>query len=1143
MAKFSGSQAAPGQRSDLDVQSVIQTPAQQVAEQTPQSAPAAGGAFERRLAQSLEHAPAETAAATVGESVAAGLEAGLQAEAQIESERVPTISERAADTSPTQFTTPFSKEDKNTGNANGGLWNRSGAMVEAFNSGAINFGLTPTTTEGRGIAETDTASLADLEAEAQTGSLRAAFNRSGAIQYGRNPDRSWKVDINPLMLHIGSAVTENMMAEASFGDTDKDIEDIDPSQPSPTVVKAKNNAALGKQIHREFMREQNRKAGRPSDEYQDLSREEATTLGDAFKEAWLRLNPDLATRGIHNKQVTFQLTPKGVEAMKKGAYYRKRLFPKDTVRPAKAPVGTRGGQLPGEIGRTVTRQQTGRVATDISRAKVLTEAAENLNAVPNVVDKQRLRILYTTALPVISGQVQHNTWQGAINNMGPDQASEFQAKETAYHRDVAAGVKRLPYSAREEMDGQIHKIAQEIRAIAQERKGANHLTYYIQSFNGRIAPQQTAFDPTTSKAVRFVTRNAVPSPAAPGSRVARNLEQMYAMMLVPSKFSPYSETIKGEVKKVKPDALLPAGRLEAFKRAESQLEAWGDRLSELLDASMTDAQAEAVSEAIEQGIPLDDPSFPQFNGLQLDPQRDAEIIKILEDKGEDGPHWIDGVIDAAQYIKAKRDGRTHHSYFNAYVDGKTNGLASNGIQMGDEATAYATGVIRNNTERLLDEGDIRDKLADDLVNMLHEVGFDGDLGDRATELYAIAETVYQHRSLNKGTTMTFSYGKELSSFKEDVSEAIDVLAAKDNGGTFSTAVQVMDNDPKWGREKLVETLHKTYVEGLVQRLGKDAMKSRAVMRSAAIMHALTDQLFTITGPTGFDINLGASAAVGYDDAAKTSYSIFEGGERVAQPEAVHYEHRPTASAIRRRTDPKTGEVTELPGDYAYGGAVPAPIQSLDAATVAKSASGKTWEKLKAASNGNPYMHTIYDAFKLDAMGFDVAVEEINNNWLSEGMNWSYLEETAKSTEAAMRQWHNIMKQRPQTDLVDISQAGDYRFIGWILEPQETQSGKSFPTRLSNKLRNMVHAENEAQAENVANESVQRIMNRLREGGIDIYNLGDQLTVAQVRTVVDAFAKELSVGSRLSSMINSTNTKKKALAKKIRKKGNYQYYAH
>ena len=78
------------------------------------------------------------------------------------------------------------------------------------------------------------------------------------------------------------------------------------------------------------------------------------------------------------------------------------------------------------------------------------------------------------------------------------------------------------------MDAIHKKIAQEVRAIAQERNGANYFTYKIQSFNGRIDPQQTYFDATNSKAVRFVTRNAVPAQATPNSRIDKNLRQMYA---------------------------------------------------------------------------------------------------------------------------------------------------------------------------------------------------------------------------------------------------------------------------------------------------------------------------------------------------------------------------------------------------------------------------------------------------------------------------------------------------------------------------------------------------------------------------------------------------------------------------------------
>ena len=134
-----------------------------------------------------------------------------------------------------------------------------------------------------------------------------------------------------------------------------------------------------------------------------------------------------------------------------------------------------------------------------------------------------------------------------------------------------------------------------------------YLTYAVQGFQGRISPQQSKFNPTTSKAVRFVTRNAVPSPAKPGSRVDYNLRQMYTMMLV-----------KGG------DDVLPHIRETKFEAAAPQLEAWGDRLQQAL--VMSDAEAEAISQAIEAGTPISDPNFPPIPPIALDPEADAALI-------------------------------------------------------------------------------------------------------------------------------------------------------------------------------------------------------------------------------------------------------------------------------------------------------------------------------------------------------------------------------------------------------------------------------------------------------------------------------------------------------------------------------------
>ena len=421
------------------------------------------------------------------------------------------------------------------------------------------------------------------------------------------------------MLQAGSAVTENMLSESTFGDTAEGLENIDPESSAPTITKAQNNAALGQQIHREYSRLRNEAEGRPTDQYEDLPRAEATTLGDAFKEMWALANPTLINRDQAGDQVVFQLTPEGVEAMKKGAVDRKRLFPKANVRPTKAPSPQ--GRLQGELGRTVAKRATGKVKQPLAGARVLEAATKNLSEVPNVVDKQRERILYATILPVLSGQVDWSSPLAEINNMGTSKMQSFQAAESKYHRKVAEGVTvDKPYSAADEMLDLQNTIAQEVRSIAQERNGANFLTYTIQSFNGRIAPQQTYFDPTSSKAVRFVTRNAVPAKATPGSRVEKNLRQMYAMMLVD-----------------KADALLPAGREAALADALPKLERWGDRLAEILDQTMSEAEADAIAAAISEGTPLTDPNFPQVKPLALDPTRDKDLIKAITDKKEDGP--------------------------------------------------------------------------------------------------------------------------------------------------------------------------------------------------------------------------------------------------------------------------------------------------------------------------------------------------------------------------------------------------------------------------------------------------------------------------------------------------------------------------
>ena len=955
------------------------------------------------------------------------------------------------------------------------------------------------------------------------------------LQYGQGPvkqvlDTTTAIDpdgkLDKGFLQMASVVTENMISNVIHGE--KVGEDIqystgfdeeatakaDPKDTTP-IPKFMHNATLGKQIHREWQRYRNKAQGLPTDQYTDLNDEQASILGDLAKELYAEVNgPGFIKRGetVDSKQKFFTVTKNGADLLAQGEFKRKRMFPKQHVRPTKVP--TPGGQLVGE-GRVYTKRVSSKVNKPLAGAEVINAAMRNLNQVENVVDKQRLKILLATALPVLAGQVKPDSLFAEINHVGQDKYNEFKAKEK----------KDADFVADEEYTDLIDSLAQNIYGISRERKGINYLTYYIQAFNGRIAPQQTHFDPTSSKSVRFVTRNGTPAVANNNNRVEKNLRQMYAMMLLP--------------KQTKADVKLPEQREQLLEQGTDQLHGWGTRLKQVLN-QITDEQVEAAAAAIEQGMPVTDPNFPKLPVLSLDPQKDAGLIKHIKSKGEDGQATIDGLIDFANYIDAKRAGKPHRSFFNAYMDGKTNGLASNGIQMGSANVASKTGVLRSNNALLLDNNiDIRDDLRDVLLKDVEDNGFDGAVSSKfSNSLPAIANKLYADRTLNKSTTMTFGYGMELNSFKKVIGNRLAELAEGDPA--LQEAIDnATDGDPET-HAQLVDTLHKKYITGLEQALDSDALASRALMRSAAIYHALTNELFTLRSPTGFELNLGATEMTSWEgDIAEYRFEK-DGKKRLIKTPKIG--ERTTAAAPKRRVE---GDETQLDyGGIAYGGSVPAPVQSVDAATVAMTASGRSWGKLRSASNGKPYLHTIYDAFKVDAMGYDVVLDEVNKNWLDAGMNWSYLEETRNAMDSLRERFQEKTKHLTNSDPVPPDM---WTMAGYLLSPVTSKtSGKQYFGVLQNKLDKLLEKHGDPLIDdNLAYNATIAISKEMAKVGITPNKIPEKPTMGQLRMFLKVLSKELNLNERLNKMVNETNRKKAELKERIKREGNkvYQYYSH
>ena len=1070
MARSNITTAQPGQITELQEKAVAQLPT--------------GPALEEEGPElsSFADLVGDTAPPVAPEPQAQTLTTEEAQAADLERGRVPTITERAQQVAPPTRYNPRSAMPVISDD--GGIGDRAKGFAAKWTNNSKALG-------GLGFSPSETT----------PGTLDTAFNNVGAITNKAkvtNPDGTagFQTDVDPGFLHIGTAVTENIITRLAEGSTptldfQQEKQDVE-TKPKGEVTKHQANVELGQEINREYQRVKNQKAGLPSDEYSDISADDAAVIGDVFKEMYAETYPNLLRRTTPElgDQVAFQLTPEGDTVLNSPAAKLRRavLFPGTNVRPNKTPIK---GQLKTEVGRVATRAESSKVKAKPQGKKIIEDAKRNLSEVPNVVNTQRLKIAYATVLPALMDQ--DPEWRD-IHSIGSKQINKFAAEAKKAEREGK------DYDPTATMQGIENNLANSLRALAMERKGANFLSYYTQNFNGRIAPQQSFFDPTSSKLVRFATTNAVPAKATPGSRVERNLRQMYAMMLVKDA-----------------DSLLPAGRDTALEAAAPQLEAWGNELATALDNAITDAQAEEISQAIEEGKPVNE--FPSLPVLEVSPELKAKILK----KGEDGPHFIDGLIDFAKYAKAKRDKQPYFSYFNAYMDGKTNGIASNGIQMGSKEVALKTGVLRGNTNELLDSGDVRDAL---MANLTEELETSG-IQTSEPNMYTVANSIYNYRQLAKDTTMTYGYGKELESFKEDIDGALDLMIEEDPNVAAAMEAMMQDKD----RDAIVDDLWSSYVNHLGAALSEEALQSRPLMRAAATYFALMDKVFSIDTATGFELNLGGEIATG-EVASEQTYKIH--GDKSRSSTATRYKTRSTSLA--RKGD-------QGPGSRAYGGSLPGPVQSIDAATVALTASGRSWNKLKDASNGNPYLHTIYDAFKVDAMGYDVVLDEVNKNWLDASMNWSYLESTMNSLQDNMKDFRKELNQYPDSLPILTGPDDEFGMFGELTQQYESEGGTYGPWPLAKMLTKVKERGSLGNDEHffAALDDAKAIMNRMSKEGFD----PAKPTIKDFKLFLNLFSHSVQLQPRLSKMINHTNSKKKELKKEIQKGGVpvYQYYAH
>jgi hypothetical protein len=818
-------------------------------------------------------------------------------------------------------------------------------------------------------------------------------------------------------------------------------------------VKSDFNKRVGKELHRAWEIE-----SKGPDGLTDIDDASATVLGDMALEMYYRVNEfkvnedGTTNEGDEGKrilkrynptgktgEVKYSLTPLGEVTLGKSKRFRKNLLAQPVVEPNKYPP------VEGEV-RPASTAFT-KDPKDIKGDALVEESMDNLSQVPHQVLPGRLKLLTSILLSTLTSAnkgVDGDQVMGPLSDVqkvfsnilgfGPKKVAEFNAKQESTKND------KEPYSAFIALTELRNNISQYYQSVVANRKGVNYLTWLKQS-SGRIFVEQTWFDPTSSKLVRFVLGNPARVTIKPGSRQERNLREMFAMHLVKDA-----------------DSMLPVERDKALSLATPQMVKDGRRLKEILDGTMTQEQVDAIHEAIANKVPLQDPSFPPYKELALDPERDAALISKINSKGDDGLLYIDGLIDFVNYYdKVVVKKVPYHTQFNAYMDGKTNGLAAMGMMIGDFDLAFMTGVLRVGDKFLLDAGDIRDKLKETLLRNLDTVGLNYDIYQGVpTALTAVAARLFSERDLNKYTTMTFGYGRALQSIKSTLSEFAGVLyeqavqaEAIENAeerkqtlldlnlvgfkDSYEDLMRVNSNSKSIG-----DVLLAPYVSALTETVSYKSIRARAAMKAVAYMSALADEALVLTSPTGMDLRMSGFVT----EANKPiKYTITEDGKRKTIDAVSYSPVRTTAAAAVAMEDENTGQITYRMGKQATGQAPVMPAHATDSAVVTFTTTGKSWKRITQASYGAPYLQPIYDAFKVDANGFDVVREEINNNWMDVTIDWDVFGEFSKALRDSDTALKSKLSRITNPDAkIPLGVNENMQMMGYLTEVVKTKKG-------------------------------------------------------------------------------------------------------
>jgi hypothetical protein len=865
-------------------------------------------------------------------------------------------------------------------------------------------------------------------------------------------------------LHHGAIHAEHYFASTIYGDPDSvayqdslnpnkfregdviDKEDVpgfvEPDgNKNPKVNRNDSSEVMGRSIMKDY------RNSRGMDPDVEISKEEATVVGDFAKTMYHLANPDLVARfesQAAGQQVQYQLTGKGHQFLNDPnvSAIRRRLVGETVKRNRKSKM----------VYTPYKKVTGGKKGTKFSKES--NESVKVLNNTGFILDRNRLGMLVQLLVPFLNTRKDNKNfidtyidvsdssmWKLEALGIGTKKVADIELsikqqldknKTLSYQNKT---VKPVP-TLEQEYDNAVKEVMDTLKIVMREKDGINYNDHAQQAYSGRLESREPDLNYQANTLIRSIIKGPTKYIARLGNRVEANLRQKYAMMLLDTKFTTF-QALSGAAprsvtalvernfveKPLKGGEALPMIREEMLDLNSDKLEAWGIRLSNVFDSDQESLKT--IVDVVAQEILLEDapanevlsrPSFPMDvvkgrNGIvKLDVKydeatgvlvgEDVELSEAISSKGREGILFIDALIEFAQYAKWRRAAKelgsksTFVSRITGHADGKTSGVSILSVLLGGIEMAYLTGVVRGNSIRLTDTGDVRDELSNSLLSSL-EAKDSGDryYGFQYNQMHGsnsgetmfhltdtIAAEVFSDMFLHKYSIMTAPYGKEFTSMRGDVKLSINrIYAEKKVKGKTALNDPYMDAYDRFKNsnnlETLVNNVHEVYVNALSGVLSDPSLEFKSMSRAMLKLHQAMNKRFVVKSMTGTNLVTSGTKTDGYDSKTAKSYSV--NGKKYT---SANYTNRETMAPTPMDINTDTGFNQGMAGGDLFSKLMPALIIGAEADVIAKTFSGKSRKRIEAAAGKDAFLLPVFDAIIFDDGTYDTAVREINKNF-------------------------------------------------------------------------------------------------------------------------------------------------------------------